>query len=396
MHKAKGETGHAAGRNKVEIRRDTALDDLRHRALAAQQLRETRIPAPLQQAVLRGPPQVRVDQQHPLSSRRHLARQPIQGGRLPLARSRGKNHQRVGVSPGQREVQIGVENPNRLEGGGICVFAAGPGRVRHDPEHREAQARLDLRDGTETGVEILQSDGDAHREDRAEEKREGKIQPPAGLARCARRLRRVQDLDRFLGHLEINFPLPKGKLEGRQEPLLVVELLRSLLERPHPVTGGEYLVDLRLGKLPAELRHTGLGFLVGNLEGVLVALQLRIELLTDLEPGVDGCDQIGVGFSKTRLELGYLLVRDEIGLEQVLDILIRDKLGVDQVDAFRGDDGAEALPAGLSADCVDAEGDERVLHLAQRLDLHVGVPRVEVHARDIEVLAQLLHGVALA
>ena len=65
-------------------------------------------------------------------------------------------------------------------------------------------------------------------------------------------------------------------------------------------------------------------------------------------------------------------------------------------DAVLERDGLEALPAGLAADGVDAERDEGVLHLAQRLDLHVGVLHVEVDAGDVQVLAQLLDGVALA
>jgi hypothetical protein len=102
-----------------------------------------------------------------------------------------------------------------------------------------------------------------------------------------------------------------------------------------------------------------------------------------------------VRLAEARLELGDLLVGDQVGLQQVLDVLVGDELGIDEADAILERDAPEPLPAGLAADRVDPQGDEGVLHLPERLDLHVGVLHVEVDAGDVQVLAQLLDRVAL-
>jgi len=98
----------------------------------------------------------------------------------------------------------------------------------------------------------------------------------------------------LLGHLEINLALAEGELERGEEARLVVEFLHGLLEGAHAFAGGEDLVHLGLVELGFQLGDAGGGLLVGNAEGLLVALELGVELLADLGAGVDGGDEVGV------------------------------------------------------------------------------------------------------
>ena len=184
------------------------------------------------------------------------------------------------------------------------------------------------------------------------------VDEPARLAGPPAGYRLVQDLDGLLRNLEVDLTLPEGELEGGQQPRLVVELLRGVLEGSHPLAGGQDLVNLGLGKLGLQFLNPGLGLRVGYLQGALVALQEALELLADLRPVADGGDQVRMRLAKAGGELRDLLVGDEVGLEQVLDVGVRDELGIHQSEPVFKGDGLEALPARLLADGVDAEGDQ--------------------------------------
>ncbi len=241
------------------------------------------------QPVLRRAAQIGIDQHHAFAARAHQPRQAMQRRRLAFARPGGKNHQRMRLPGLQRQVQVRVQHAERLELRRIVRPA--PRMDRAQTESRRAPASFSRVSTSATLRKLVSkySSSTATPTAKTPPNRNANVMFSCQFGRLGkpRRLGRIENLNRLLRHLEIDFTLPQRQLERGQQPRLVLELLRRLLERPHAFARGEDLVHLRLRELALQLGHARVRFLVGNLERALVTAQLRVELLLDFRAVID-------------------------------------------------------------------------------------------------------------